>query len=284
MPSKKIIKRRIISVKATKQIMKAMDMVATSKLQKAKLRLVAARPLFEESSRIINVLKNCPDTAENIFVKPRKVKNTAYVVITSNRGLCGSYNAAVSQKALTHMNENECENKHILAIGARGRDYLRRRGKNILEVYKDASETALYPDAEEIGKKIIELYTSGQVDEVYVAYTHFDSVMSYTPCVVKVLPIGDGTPPSNRSDAMQYLPNAEAFLNQAVPRYLNSFLFGALLEAFSSEQASRMISMNSATKNASEIIDDLTLLFNRKRQADITQEINEIVSGASVSK
>ena len=281
MPSKKIIKRRIISVKATKQIVKAMDMVAASKLQKIKVKLKSARPMFEEANRIIEVLKSCEDTVENIFVVPREVKNIAYVVISSNRGLCGSYNISISQAALSHMNERATE--HILAIGVRGRDYLRRRGKNIVKLYKDISETAFYTDAEYISRKLIELYTSGKVDEVYVAYTRFDSVMSYTPCVVKVLPIGDGSQPTHRSDAMQYEPNAGAFLTHAIPTYLSSFIYGAILESNSCEQASRMISMNSATKNASEIIDDLTLLYNRKRQADITQEINEIVSGASVS-
>ena len=282
MPSKKIIKRRIVSVGSTRQIMKAMDMVAASKLQKIKMRLVAARPLFEETNRIIGAFKNCEGTAENIFVKPREVKNTAYVVISSNRGLCGSYNISVSQKALTHMNERE--NEHILAIGAKGSDYLRRRGKNILRLYKEISENALYTDAKDVGKELMELFESGKVDEVYVAYTHFDSVMSYTPCVVKVLPIGDGSAVSHRSDAMHYEPNAEDFLSHAIPSYLGSFIYGAILESSSCEQASRMVSMNSATKNASEIIDDLTLMYNRKRQADITQEINEIVSGASVSK
>jgi F-type H+-transporting ATPase subunit gamma len=263
--------------------MKAMDMVATAKLQKAKARLIAARPLFDSASRIIETIKSCPGIEENIYVKPRdEVKNTAYVVITSNRGLCGSYNAGISQKALSHMSEDSSE--HILVVGTKGRDFFRRRGKKIVEEYKDASETALYPDAEKISAKIIDMYTTGQVDEVYLAYTRFDSVMSYTPSVVKILPLGNDTPATYRSDAMQYLPNPNEFLNNAMPKYMNSFIFDALLEANSSEQASRMISMNSATKNASEIIDDLTLLFNRKRQADITQEINEIVSGASVSK
>jgi len=281
MPSKKIIKRRIVSVSSTRQIMKAMDMVAASKLQKMKMRLVAARPLFEETNRIIDAFKNCEDTAENVFVKPREVKSTAYVVISSNRGLCGSYNISISLKALTHMNERK--NEHVLAIGAKGSDFLRRRGKNILQLYKGMSENALYTDAEDIGKELIRLYESGKVDEVYVAYTHFDSVMTYTPCVIKVLPIGNGPPVSQSGGDMHYEPDAEAFLNHAVPSYLSSFIYGAMLESSSCEQASRMISMNAATKNASEIIDNLTLMYNRKRQADITQEINEIVSGASVS-
>ena len=257
-------------------------MVAASKLQKIKMRLLAARPLFEESNRIISALKNCEEAHESVFIKPREVKNTAYVVISSNRGLCGSYNISVSQKCLSHMNERE--NEHILAIGVRAHDYLKRRGKNIIQLYKDMSETAFYSDAEDVGKKLSELYASGTVDEVYVAYTHFDSVMSYTPRIIKVLPIGDDLPPTHRLDAMHYEPNTEVFINHAIPTYLSSFIYGAMLESNSCEQASRMISMNSATKNASEIIDDLTLMYNRKRQADITQEINEIVSGASVSQ
>ncbi|MCL2699174.1 MAG: ATP synthase F1 subunit gamma [Defluviitaleaceae bacterium] len=279
MPSKKAIKRRIISVKATKQIMKAMDMVAASKLQRVKQRLVAARPLFKEANRIADTLKSNEHLQENAFVKPREVKNTAYVVITSNRGLCGSYNANISNKALAHMND---KNENIIAVGLKGRDYFKRREKNIVHVCAEATETLFFSDAENIAETVMDLYASGKADEVYVAYTRFENAMTYTPSVTKILPIGDGSPPVIRADAMKYEPDAETFLKHAIPEYLNAFIFGAMLEANSSEQASRMLSMSAATKNATEIIDDLTLLFNRKRQADITQEIIEIVGGASV--
>jgi F-type H+-transporting ATPase subunit gamma len=279
MPSKKTLKLKIKSVSTTKQTVKAMNLVASSKLQKAKVRLNAARPLFDEYQRIIDKLRNCEIATENVFIKPREVKNTAYVLITGNRGLCGSYNSKISASAFQHMDD---KNEKILAVGVKGRDYFKRRGKNIIHSYLDVSETALYEDAMLLGDKIISLYTSGEIDEVYVAYTVFNSTLSYEPKVVRLLPIGDGSQPVY--DTMRYEPGEAEFSEYAIREYLSVFIFGAILESLTSEQASRMISMDNATKNASKIIASLTLMYNRRRQADITQEIIEIISGASITK
>jgi F-type H+-transporting ATPase subunit gamma len=264
--------------------MKAMDMVAASKLQRNKAKLKISRPLFQESQRIINTVRICENAIDNVFIKPRPVNNTAYVVISSDRGLCGGYNTNISQAAFDHMYENG-SNEHILALGLRGRDYFRRRGKNIHQTYSNASESMFYANAEMISSSIISMYLSGKVDEVYVAYTYFESAMSYIPKVEKLLPLGEfDKEPEFRADSMKYEPDANHFLNYAVPAYLNAFLYDAMLESGSSEQASRMISMDSATKNATDITDELTLMYNRIRQAHITQEINEIVSGANATK
>jgi len=284
MPSKKTIKRRIKSVGTTKHIMKAMDMVAASKLQKNKSRLSVSRPLFEESQRIIDTLRVNEDAADNVFIKPRKVKSTAYVVISSDRGLCGGYNTNVSQTAYDHMKKSGA-NEQIIAFGSKGRDFFRRRRKTILHTYPNISESKYYENAEVISNVLLSMYLSEKVDEVYVAYTYFESALSYVPKVVRLLPLGEeGLEPEFRADSMQYEPNVDHFLTHAIPAYLNAFLYDAMLESGSSEQASRMVSMDSATKNATEIIDDLTLMFNRIRQSAITQEITEIVSGANVTK
>jgi F-type H+-transporting ATPase subunit gamma len=309
--------------------MKAMNMVAASKLQKSKAKLNISRPLFEESERIINMLRVCGNTSENIFIKPRPVKSAAYVVISSNRGLCGGYNTNVASTAFNHIKEHGVDTQ-ILAFGSKGRDYLKRRGEEILRSYPNISESGYYVSAEMIGSELISMYLSGKVDAVYVAYTYFESALSYVPKIAQILPLykepyngeerrsgkerrvgedrrntedtfkgeerrkhelhcnGDRRKGKDRrcstSDSMQYEPDVEHFMESAVPLYVNAFIYDAMLESDSSEQASRMISMDAATKNATEIIDDLTLMFNRIRQSHITQEINEIVSGANATK
>jgi len=285
LPSKKVLKSRIKSVTTTKQIIKAMDMVAASKLQMYKARLDSARPFYTEAMRIASNLGKCANTQGNVFVSPREVKRAAYIVISSDRGLCGGYNANVSEAALLHMGAlaGKPEVK-ILAVGLRGRDFFRRRGKKIHSVYPDVSETALYEDAVSLGEKLSGMFVSGESDETYLAYTHFNSVLQYTPTIIKLLPIGDGKEPPYVADAMKYETGAAAYVSRAVPMYLSAVLYGALLESASCEQATRMVCMNSATKNAEEIIDGLTLQYNRKRQAYITQEINEIVGGLNIIK
>ena len=281
MPSMKSIKRRIKSVNATKKIMKAMNMVSASKLQKARIQLNAARPFLSEASRVIDNLKNCNERLESIFVKQRQVNNTAYVVITSDRGLCGSFNTNVAEKAHSHMKEGK--NEHVIALGLKGRDYLRRRGKNVLRSYAGISETAFYEDAVSIASILASLYTSGEVDEAYLAYTHFESTLTYVPRLVKILPLSIEREAVKKVDEMKYERDVNYFLDHAIPMYLSALIYAALAESLACEQAARMMSMDSAVKNASDIIDKLTRTYNRRRQAYITQEISEIVSGANIS-
>jgi len=283
MPSRKAIKRRIGSVTTTRQIVKAMDMVAGTKLQKVKSWLYAARPIAEESKRMLDQLKACEQAADHVFWSEREGKRTAYALITSDRGLCGSYNTNVCAEMLRHMDDGERE-EQILAIGLRGREYFTRRDKRISHWWQDISELAFYEDAKMITEILISMYLAGEVDEVYVAYTHFETVLTHEPRVVRVLPVGaaDERPGHDNFD-MKYGPDLNTVLDYAVPAYLNAFLYSALLESCACEQASRMISMEAATKNATDIIDDLSRMYNRKRQAYITQEITEIIGGAEVS-
>ncbi|MCL2030469.1 MAG: ATP synthase F1 subunit gamma [Oscillospiraceae bacterium] len=281
MPSMKVIKRRIVSVTSTQQIMKAMNLVAASKLQKAKERLNEVRPLFNEAKRVMDGVKSSIDTADNIFVTRRPVKSIAYIVVTSDRGLCGGYNLDVSKEALAFINAHKDSAAHIISVGAKGLDFFLRRRKPVAHRFADRSDATAYRDAEALVKLITSMYVSGEADEVYVIYTHFASMLSHVPHIVRLLPVGSSANTVDTGKEMLYEPEIDTFLEHAIPMYLKVFLYGAMAEATVCEQAARMMSMDAAANNAEEIIDDLTLVYNRERQAIITQELNEIVGGAN---
>ena len=284
MPSEKTIKRRLTSVKTTKKIIKAMNMVAASKLQKDKARLEAARPFFTEVMKVMDGLKNREDTADNLFLKPRAVKNIVYLIITSDRGLCGGYNVNLAEKALAHMNENEGKNKKIIAMGLKGYSFFKRHGFDILRRYDNAMETAFYEDAERIGRFITRLYASGGADEVYAAYTEFESALTHHPRIERILPVSRDFKTENTTGDMKYESDPSVFMDHVIPVYLNAFIYNALLESSACEQAARMLSMDAAANNASDILDKLTRVYNRSRQSAITQEISEVAGGTNISK
>lgn len=281
MASLKTIKYRRSTVTTTRQIMKAMNMVATAKFQKTKGRLERARPLFQESKKIIATLQYDENAADNVFIKARPVKNSAYVVITSDRSFCGSYNSNIAAKALAAMTAGK--NEKIICVGLKGCDFFSRRQKQVLCHYRQISETALYEDAELIAKQITSLYLSEEVDEVYVAYTQFQSMLSHVPRVEKLLPLSSG-PAKYEANPVGYGPDKDTFWQKAIPKYITTYIFGALLESAACEQAARMVNMDSAANNATKIINKLNLSYNRIRQAAITQEISEIVNGANALK
>jgi F-type H+-transporting ATPase subunit gamma len=257
-----------------------MDLVATSKLQKAKARLNEIRPLYTGTKRVLENIALGDETRENIFVMKREIKKSLYIVITSDRGLCGGYNTNVSKEGFLHMAD---KNENIIAVGAKGWDYFRRRGKKIAKRFRAVAETGTFNEAEQVGELALEMFTSKDpeksVQEVYIVYTHFESMMTHTPMVERILPLKSGA--ENSSDLMRYEPDVNTFLKDAIPLYVNTFIYGAMMESASCEQAARMMSMDAAATNAEDIIDDLTLAYNRMRQGIITQEINEIVSGAN---
>jgi len=261
--------------------MKAMDMVATSKLARTKFQMVAARPMFDEAWRIMEGLRGSEAAEGNVWLTPRKVENTAYLVVAGDRGLCGSYNHSVSQLVLEHMLERG--NEKVISVGLKGRDFLRRRGRNVINVAVSPSETTFYTEATRIGSLLMSMYKSGEVDEVFVAYTHFETVMSHVPALVRILPFDATASEDSGFNWMQFELGLEAYLDYAINMFVCSFIYGALLEAATSEHASRMVNMNAAVGNASDIIDDLTLAYNRRRQAVITQEISEIINGITVT-
>jgi F-type H+-transporting ATPase subunit gamma len=279
----KAIKRRIASVDSTQQIMKAMNLVAASKLQRAKAQLSLIRPLYSNIKQVMDGVKSGADLTGNIFFESREVKNAAYLVISGDRGLCGGYNLNISKEAMSVM-ERVAVPEKVFTVGSKAYDYLRKRNKNIIERCTGVTEATAYEKAQEIGGRLLDLFKSGEVDEIYMVYTHFETILSQEPKSVRVLPLGEDEPAQGQEKPqgfMLYDPDVHTFLEYAMPMYVNTLVYGAIIESNVCEQASRMTSMDAAARNAEEIVDDLTLAYNRKRQGAITQEITEIVSGAN---
>jgi len=283
MSTMKAIKKRISSVNNTKKIMKAMNLVAASKLQKAKARLDHIRPLFDNLQHVMDSVKAGVSPEHEIaYAQEREVKSIAYIVLTSDRGLCGGFNTNVSKEALAFIEANRGKQAKIIAVGSKGGEYFRRRNKTIVHKCAAASEATSYADAELLGSRMADMYISGEADEVYLIYTHFQSILAHVPHILRLLPFKAQTENKAGSPSMMtYDPDASTFFEHAVPMYLNISIYGAMMESAVCEQANRMTSMDAATRNATEIIDDLTLEYNRKRQGMITQEITEIVTGAN---
>jgi F-type H+-transporting ATPase subunit gamma len=294
MPSIKHIKRRIASIKGTKQIMKAMNLVAASKLQKNKQQRDAIRPMFLDIQDVMRRISRSEDSSDNVFFSERQkrdgVKTRAYVVIAGDRGLCGGYNINLAKFAIKYMRRKsgkDADPEVIIASGVRGRDYLRRRGKKIDHSFHGPTEAGSFDVAKQLADLLTGMFLNGEIDEAYVIYTTFKTVLTHVPYAEKILPIpmkseGDGE--ARESTVMLFDPDLRAFLEEAVPLYLNTVIYGALVEAGVCEEASRMTSMDAAANNATEIIDDLSIVYNRTRQGIITQEITEIVSGANALK
>jgi len=281
MPTTKMLKRRLASVATTKKIMKAMSMVAASKLQKDKARLLAARPFLEEMEAMAARLRTSGEALENPFFKPRKVNRSVYFVVTSDRGLCGGYNANLLAHAVEHM---AGKNAGVVVAGQKGYDYFTRQGIDVLRRYDDVLETSFYEDAYPIGIDLARRFTGGGADEVYIVYTKFESSLTHTPRVERLLPIAGPAEAAGREDPMKYEPCVRDFLERAVPAYLGASIYAALLESSACEQAIRMVSMDTAVNNATEIMEKLTRIYNRKRQAAITQELGELVASTNTMK
>lgn len=282
MPSKKMIKRRIASVTTTKKIVTAMHLVSSSKLQKNRVRLEDSRPFHNGINQIMQTLGGREEIADNVFFQTRAEKNVLYLIITSDSGLCGGFNNSLAEKALQHMRAHE--RVQLSVVGQKGYDFFLQRGKTILHKYNDVLETAFFKDAARIGYTLADAYIRGEADAVYVAYTHFESALIHVPHVEKLLPIAMKNGDLDRSSTMHYEPDVHDFLDKSIPFFINSYVYNALQESSACEQAARMLNMDAATKNASDILTKLTRMYHRDRQSAITQEINEIVSGTNILK
>ena len=280
MASVKETKQRMSNIRSTKQIIKALDMISSVKLQKARARLDGVRPLYRDLKRVAEGLKYCEEAGEHVFTEKREVKYSAYIVLTSDKGMCGSYNVKVAEAALAHMNAGK--NEKILAVGATGSEYFSRHGKNILHRFTHISEANMYGDAGRLSEHITRLYVSGEVDEVFIAYTCFDSMLSYLPRVEQVLPLPNEPDGTGKTGRLCYEPDVHSFIDHLVPLYLHTCFFAAASESDTCEHAARMVNMQSADKNAEEVLSDLNRVYNRKRQAAITQELTEIIGGANL--
>ncbi|RKD31534.1 ATP synthase F1 subunit gamma [Thermohalobacter berrensis] len=278
------IKRRINSVSNTKQITKAMELVSSAKLRRARERLEKTRPYFNTIVRSIREILSSTSGIKHPFLEERDIKKRAFIVITADRGLCGGYNNNIIRLA-TEKIEN-INNTIMVPVGTKARDYFKRRGYEIAEEFTHISEKPKFSDAQKIGELVIKLYREEKVDEVNLVYTHFKSTISQDPTVMRLLPVEGlrNGEDKKKTAIIEYEPSPEEVLDYLIPKYIESTIYGALVEASASEQAARRVAMENATDNAEEMIDKLTLSYNRARQASITQEISEIVGGAEALK
>lgn len=281
MPSLIDFRRRIRSVKNTQQITKAMKMVSASKLRRTQDRVVAARPYARSLSNLLSNLVAAAQTL-NVELDPllevREEKRVALVLITSDRGLAGAYNANLAKFTARHMTENPGPSYEIEAFGRKGRDYFRKGNYDVTGEYVGRLEKATFGDAKELADRLIQRYRDGQIDAVYMIYSEFKSVLSQTPSVLKVLPVT--APDGHEPKDYLYEQPPQQLLANLLPLYVEVQIFRGLLEANTGQHAARMTAMDAASKNCSEVIDKLTLQMNRIRQASITKEIIEVVSGA----
>ena len=276
--SSKEIKNRIRSMESTKQITKAMEMVAASKLRRAQAQVLNSRPYFEILHATINEIADTNTDFSSPYLVQRPVKRTAYVVIAGDRGLAGGYNSNILKLCYAEM---EGKNVAVLPIGKKAVEFFRSRKVEILtENYLEAEDVSA-GDCFTMAKTLCKAYLAGEFDEIRVGYTNFVSVLSQTPATLKMLPLlRQETGEKKASSDILYEPDSETVFHAIIPEYVGGILYGALCESRASEQAARRTAMDSATQNADDMIADLSLKFNRARQAAITQEITEIVAGS----
>ena len=291
------IKRRKESVQSTQQITKAMKLVATVKLQKARGKAESNKPyfnmLYETICSILAMTKN----VDHRYLQEAESKKKALIVITSNRGLAGGYNSNIVKLVAGEFNPEEA---YIYAVGKKGIEGLSRKGFSIHKDYSEVINEPLFSDATQMSKELLTQYSKGEIGEIYIAYTNFKNTVTQEPVLAKLLPISAEdfsnsekqetatakAVAENVSEAqknkllMNFEPSPEEVLDQVVPKYMSNIIFGAFLEAVASENGARMQAMDSATSNADDMIASLSLKYNRARQSAITQELTEIIAGA----
>ena len=276
--STKEIKNRIRSMESTKQITKAMEMVAASKLRHAQARVMNSRPYFEILRSTIDDIVDTNQDFSSPYLVKRPVKKIAYIVIAGDRGLAGGYNSNILKLV---QSEAQGENITVLPIGKKAVDYFRNHGVELLtDSYAEAADVSI-GDWFSISKQLSKAFLKGEFDEIRVAYTNFVSILSQTPTTMRLLPLlRDENNGGKKESDILYEPGSVEVFDAIVPEYLGGVLYGALCESRAAEQAARRTAMDSATQNAEEMIADLSLKFNQARQAAITQEITEIVAGS----
>jgi F-type H+-transporting ATPase subunit gamma len=293
MASLRDIRKRIRSVKNTQQITKAMKMVAAAKLRKAQEAIIAARPYAQTLDAIIHDLALRSEGLNHPLLTPREAKRVELVVLTSDRGLAGGFNSNVLRRASRFLFDNAktYESIQLSTIGRKGHDFFRRREANIRKDYPGLYSRVSYQTAADLATELTANFTSGKVDAVFLCYNEFVSAISQRVTVTQLLPLqavgapaAEGAPPAPVQVDFKYEPDRQQVLNRLIPQALSIKVYRALLESVASEHGARMSAMANATTNASDMIGRLTLYYNRTRQAAITKELMEIVSGAEALK
>mgnify|MGYP002514912102 CR=1 FL=1 len=279
MASMRDIKRRRESIQSTGQITKAMKLVSTVKLQKAKARAEQCKPYFDIMYETVHAMLAKSGNIDHPYLKAKTSGKTAVIVITSNRGLAGGYNNNIV-KLVTALQVPK-EEMLLYTVGSKGRDTLARKGYEIQADYSDIVENPEYSDAGIISRELLTAFKTGEIKEIYLAYTFFKNTVSHEPRLIQLLPVEPDTEVMEDNNVpMNYEPEEEEALDLIIPKYITSIVYGALMQAVASENGARMQAMDSATSNAEEMIDSLSLLYNRARQGSITQELTEIIAGA----
>ncbi len=273
------IKRRRGSIQSTQQITKAMKLVSTAKLQKARSRAENSKAYFEYMYKTVSSMLAKAEDVDHPYLKGGASENIGIVVVTSNRGLAGGYNANIARMIMGSGLSKE--KIRLYTVGQKGAESLARKGYTVTADYSDVMDGPTFTDAQEIGKQLITDFATGKIGEIYLAYTEFKNTVSQIPKLMKLLPVETESQQAEGADAMMnFEPNEEEAISLLIPKYMTSILYGAFVEAVASENGARMQAMDSATNNAEEIISDLELKYNRARQGAITQELTEIIAGA----
>lgn len=281
MASMRSIKRRKGSIQSTQQITKAMKLVSTVKLQRAKGRAEKSKAYFECMYATVKSVLAKAGFINHPYLKPGESSKKAVIVITSNRGLAGGYNSNVIK--LITRGDFKKEDVKIYAIGRKGKEAFTRYGYDIVKDYSDVIEEPVYADAMRIGNDLLDAFAKGEIGEIYLAYTAFKNTVSHIPTLLKLLPVEAGAEVEEADDdkaLMNFEQDEEEALNLLIPKYITSLIYGGMVEAVASENGARMQAMDSATSNAEEMIEKLSLQYNRARQGSITQELTEIIAGA----
>ena len=287
MASMRDIKRRRDSIQSTGQITKAMKLVSTVKLQKAKGKAESTKPYSDLMYETVSSILAKSGNINHKYLVAGESTKKAVITITGNRGLAGGYNSNIEKLILNSgFNKDDVD---IVAIGTKGRDFLRRKGYKIAKDCSDVINEPLYTDAKEICDELLERFAAGEIGEIYLAYTSFKNTVVHVPKLIKLLPVstddlkGEENKKEVDTTPMSYEPEEDEALDMIIPKYVCSLIYGALIESVASENGARMQAMDNATSNAEELISSLSLQYNRARQSAITQEITEIIGGANAT-
>jgi F-type H+-transporting ATPase subunit gamma len=275
------LRRRIRSVKNTQQITKAMKMVSAAKLRRAQERMMASRPYTAKLMEVLASLATRANPEDHPLLKVKGDQNVELMVVTADKGLCGSFNANLIKGALHFLDERRNYNLSLHLIGRKGVDYFKKRKYIVTNQYTNIFKQVRFEDAKEIADKTIRAYTEGDLDAIYIVYNEFKSMLSQRIVLKRLLPL-ERLPEPTAQQTLDYIyePDPETIFDKLLPHYLEIQIYQALLESAAAEHAARMSAMEAATENAKDMIDSLTLKMNKIRQAAITKEIIEVVSGA----
>ena len=280
----RLIRRRIRGVQSTAKITRAMEMIATSKMRRAQEAGVAGRPYDEHIRQVISALAALPQAgAPHPLLQSRPVNSIEIVHITPDRGLCGGLNANINRTTAGFLVEQTVP-VNVVTVGRKGSEFMRRVGRDVRAEFTRLGDRPSLLDTLPISRIIIDDYSNGVADAVYLVYTRFVSTMTQTPVMERLLPVEPAELPAMQNVEYIYEPSAEAVLGELLPRFVEMEVYHAILESIASEQSARMVAMRNATENANELIQDLTLMYNKARQESITTELLDISGGAAALK